>query len=151
MATQVYNEYKRALLAGEVDMDTADVRVALLMTNTTADTENDGVTRVNGFTTLDEFDGANYSRKALANELVRKDDANDRAEFDADDVIWTSLGVGTRDVEGVLVFLHNFDGVATPTDANHLPVAFLDFAANKTPDGSDFTLQWDTEGILQAT
>lgn len=146
MATHWYNEALRAIMAGELDLNAHDIRVALLMTNTTADTENDGKTTISGgtgFTTLDEFDGSGYVRKALANEAVNKDDANDRAEFDADDVTWTALGAGTRSIAGILVYRH------VTTDADSVPIAWLEFATPKTPDGSDLTVQWNAEGLLQ--
>lgn len=145
MATRVYNELKRAALAAYL-AGGADIRIALLMTNTTADTENDGKTTISGgtgFTTLDDFDGANYVRKALTTEAVNKDDGNDRAEFDADDVTWTALGAGTRSIQGILVYKH------VTNDADSVPIAWLEFSSVKTPDGSDFTVQWDAEGILQ--
>ena len=144
MATHVFNEAKRAILAGEIDLNAHDIRIALLMTNTTADTENDGIVNVDDFTTLDEFDGANYVRKALTTEAVNKDDANDRAEFDADDVTWTALGAGTRSIAGILVFKF------VTADTDNVPIAWLEFSSVKTPDGSDFTVQWNAEGILQA-
>lgn len=143
MASVVYNEFKRGSAAGEIDLNADDIRVALLMTNTTADTENDAKVNVDDFTTLDECDGANYVRKVLANEAVNKDDANDRAEFDADDVTWSALGVGTRATQGVLVYKHVTD------DTDSVIIAFVDFASDVTHDGTDFTIQWNTEGILQ--
>lgn len=143
MASLVYNEFKRANAAGEIDLNADDIRIALVMTNTTVDTENDGITTVSGFTTLDEMDGANYARAALANEAVNKDDGNDRAEFDADDVTFSLLGNGTREVQGALVYKH------VTNDADSIPIAFIEFATTQNPGGSDFTIQWDAEGILQ--
>ena len=143
MASQVYNEFKRASAAGEIDLNADDIRIALLMTNTTADTENDGKTFISDFTTLDEFDGSGYVRKALANEAVNLDDPNDRAEFDADDVTFTALGAGTRSVQGVLLYKEG------ASDAARRIIAWLEFATVKTPDGSDFTVAWNAQGILQ--
>lgn len=147
MASVVYNEFKRASAAGEIDLDTGgnDIRVALLMTNTTADTENDAKVYVGDFTTLDECDGANYVRKALANEAVNKDDTNDRAEFDADDVTWTALGNGTRAIQGALIYKHVTNDTDSPI------IAFVEFSATQNPGGSDFTVSWNAEGILQLT
>ncbi len=144
MASQIYNEFKRANAAGEIDLNADDIRFALLMTNTTADTENDGIINLNDFTTLDEH--ATAGRKALANEAVNKDDANDRAEFDADDVTWTALANGARAIAGALIYKH-VDG----TDANDLVIAWIEFASTQNPGGSDFTIQFNAEGILQLT
>lgn len=146
MASVIYNEFKRANAAGEIDLNADDIRIQLVMTNTTCDTENDAVVNIADFTTLDEMDGTNYVVKALANEAVNKDDTNDRAEFDADDVTYTALGNGTRAVQGALVYKH-VDG----TDANDLVIAFIEFSSTQNPGGSDFTISWDAEGILQLT
>lgn len=143
MASQFYNEAKRAIAAGEIDLNADDIRAALLMTNTTADTENDGITTISGFTTLDEHGTA--GRVALANEAVNKDDTNDRAEFDADDALWSSLANGARAIQGVLIYKH------VTNDTDSIPIAFIEFSATQNPGGSDFTVQWNAEGILQFT
>jgi hypothetical protein len=143
MASVIYNNFKAESAKANIDLDGDDIRLALLMSNTTFDTENDGKVYVDDFTTLDECDGANYVRKALANEAVNKDDGNDRAEFDADDVTWSALGVGTRQTVGVLVYKHVID------DTDSLVIAFIEFAAAVTHDGTDFVIEWNVEGILQ--
>lgn len=143
MASFLYNEFKRASAAGELDLNAHDIRVLLVMTNTTVDTQNDGINFVNGFTTLDEMDGTNYARKTLANEAVNKDDANDRAEFDADDVVWTGLGNGTRQIQGALLFRF------VTNDTDSVPIAFVEFLSTINPGGSDLTIQWNAEGVLQ--
>lgn len=143
MASQVFTEFLRGNAAGEIDLNDDDVRVKLVMSNTTVDTEDDGITTLSGFTTIDECDGANYVDKALANEAVNKDDANNRAEFDADDATWTSLGVGTRQSVGFLVYKY-VDGAG-----NDIPIGYVEFASPVTHNGGDFTIQWNAEGILQ--
>ena len=146
MASVIYTHFKAEVMKGNIDLDTGgdDIRVALVMTNTTCDTEED-VTLMNGFTTLDEMDGSGYSRQALANEVVNKDNTNNRGEFDADNTTFSSLGNGTRAVQGALIYKHVTD------DTDSIPICFVDFAADQNPGGSDFTIQWDAEGILQST
>ena len=145
MANFIYTFAKAALLNGDIDFAADDIRVLLVMTDTTVDTEKD-VDDIDEFTTLDEMDGANYVRKALANEAVTEDEANDRGEFDADDVTWSALGAGTRNVQAAVVFKHVTD------DTDSVPIAYIDtggfpFAAS----GADVTIQWNAEGIVQAT
>lgn len=141
MASFVYTRAKELLANGGLDLDSHDIRVALVMTNTTVDTEEDKLT-ISGFTTLDEMDGAAYVRKALANEVVNRDDVNNRAEFDADDVVWTALGNGARMIEGAVIYRH------VTNDADSIPIAFVDLT-NFNPGGNNLTLQWNAEGILQ--
>lgn len=134
-------------LQAAINFVSDDIRIAPLMTNTTADTERDAIDTNSDFTTPDEFDGANYSTGGLAldNQAVNIDDANDRAEVDADDETVTALGAGTRSIQGVLLmkFVTNFGA--------SIPLHWLEFSTNKTPDGSNFTFQFNAEGILQAT
>ena len=129
MANFMYTHAKAGIMSGAIDLDTDDIRVLMVMSNTTADTEEDSefleTNGGTGFTTLDEADGANYVRKELANEAVTADEANDRGEFDADDVTWTALGVGTRQI-----------------DSGGFP-----FWGN----GGNVTAQWNAEGIGQVT
>lgn len=141
MASVKYNEFKQkcaaAYLVGE------DIRVRLVMGNTTCDTENSAIAFLDDFTTIDVCDGANYVDKALANEAVNKDDANSRAEFDADNPTWTALEVGTRTTVGVLVYKF------VTNDADSVPISYIEFASAVTHDGTNFVIQWNAEGILQ--
>tara|TARA_R100000808_G_scaffold25092_1_gene61752 strand:- start:4861 stop:5286 length:426 start_codon:yes stop_codon:yes gene_type:complete len=118
-----------------------DVRAALVMTNTTADTEEE-TALMNAFTTLDETAGSGYVRKALANQAVAIDTTNDRIEFDFDDITWSSLGNGARDLQGMLLLKHVND------DTDSIPIAFIEFSANQSPGGSDFTVSIDAEGAI---
>lgn len=145
MASVVYNEFKRALAAGEIDLDSAGttIKARLVMSNTTCDTENDGKAHLADFTTLDTCDSSGYADGTLDAKAVNKDDANDRAEFDADDETWAALATCTRQIVGVLIYKF------VTNDSDSVPIAYLEFASPKTPDGSDFTVQWNAEGILQ--
>jgi hypothetical protein len=138
-----YAYYK--YLTKAVDLVNDDIRIVPCMTNTTVDTQRDSMTSVSAFTTLDEFDGSGYSTggQALDTQAVNVDDANDRAEFDADDEAAT-LGAGTRSIQGNLL-------ISWITNLNSsLPLHWIEYAANKTPDGSTFTVVFNAEGILQA-
>jgi len=149
MANFVYTPRKTDFLNGDLDLAAADVRVMLVMTNTTADTDEDAHDLAD-ISTLDEYDGANYGRQQIGSEAVNQDDANDRAEFDGGDIQFASLGVGTRQAQALLVYVH-VDGTA----ANDLPLAYIDetspsvfpFAGN----GGDIDVTWSNEGILQLT
>lgn len=145
MASVLYNSAKVGFGNGTLDWDTDDIRCALLMTNTTADTENDTITNLADFTTLDEYDGTGYSRQALASEAVNQDNANDRSEFDAADVSFTSLtGDATRDVQGALIYKH-VDGTA----ANDIAICFIDFASDIPSTATQIDIPWNAEGIIQ--
>ena len=143
----VYTPFKNDLGKATYNLQEAgiDARIILVMTNTTADTEQDSKF-VGDFVTLDECNGANYVRKALANQAMNEDDPNNRGEFDADDFTWTALGVGTRQNQGMVLYSHvGADGV-NPN------IAFIDSGGFPFDgNGGNVTVTWNVEGILQIT
>lgn len=152
MASVVYNKFKQRNAAGEIDLDLDPIYTILVMTNTTVDTQNDGISEVGDFTTLDEFDGSGYSsaaRQELDSIAVNLDDANDRAEFDADDEVYSSLGNGTRQIQGVVLYKDPDDNGAAADDASNPVICYIEFPATVNPGGGDLTITWDSEGILQ--
>lgn len=149
MASHFFNYAKQQLANGGIDLNSDPIYAILCMTNTTADTENDGISYVADLTTLDEADGSAYVRKELSSLAVNLDDANDRAEFDADDLTYTALGAGTRTVAGILIYKDADDDGASADDAANPVIAWIE--TTFTPDGSDVTVQWNAEGILQFT
>ena len=129
---------------GAINLVSNDIRAWPLMTNTTVDTLRDAVDTFSD-TTVDEFDGANYTAggMTLANKAVAVDDAVDRAEFTADDNTINSLGAGTRSIQGVAI------GKFNTNTAGSLPLHWCEFATPKTPDGSNFTFDYSaTDGLL---
>jgi hypothetical protein len=141
MAEQVLSEFKYRLGLAQINMETDDIRVALVMTNTTCGSENVGIATVSAYTTLDECNGANYVRKALQNKGARKA-ADGSVQYYADNVTWTALGAGTRSVAGVLVFKN------VTNDADSIPADYLPFPAPVVLDGNNFTITWAPEGYL---
>lgn len=144
MASAKFNIAKSRLMSALLDLDEAgdDMRAILVMTNTTADTEID-VDNTGSLTTLDEFDGSGTARKTLDNQAVATDDANDRAEFTSDALVWTTIGNGTRAIQGILV--HEF----ITNDAGSFPFFFSEFSGTITPGGSTLTVTPNAEGWYQ--
>lgn len=153
MASFIYTVSKTDIAEGVLDFREAgaDLRVILVMTDTTADTEEDTATITN-FSTLDEFDGADYTQSAAAasakidNQVAREDLTNNRNEFDGDDIVLGAQRVGTRLITGAVLlrFVTNF--------ASSVPVAYIDFSTtpgNFAANGSTITITWNTEGIIQ--
>ena len=143
MANFAYNEAKRALLQGEIDLVNDDIRVMFVMTDTTADLEDDANV-IADFTTLDEYDGSGYARQALTSKAVNEDSANNRAEFAATNSTFSNVAVGTRQVQAAILFKH------VTGDADSVPIAYIDTGGFPfTGNGSDVIKQWNAEGILQ--
>lgn len=144
MASLVYNNFLQKLLLAYL-VTSADIRVALVMTNTTADTERDGMNFMNSFTTLDECNATGYARVALASEASNVDDTNDRAEFDANDISFTGLsGNASRAYQGIVIYKH------VTNDTDSVPIAFIEFPSTIPATATQVDVTFNAEGILQA-
>jgi len=145
MASAVPNSALVRLINGGIDLDTDDIRARLCMNTTTCDTEIDAINDLADYSLIDVSDATGYADVALASEAVAADDANDRAEFDADNISFAGLsGDATRDYQGVLLYKY-VDG----TDANDLPLAFVDFTDDIPLTATQVDVPWDAEGIIQ--
>lgn len=145
MAQFWYTGAKLKLAKGDLDFDTADIRIKLVMTNTTADTDQDA-TSLSGITTIDEYNGSGYTEIDLASVAVAADNANDRAEIDyADGTFGSAVGAGSRNWQGLLIYCR-VDGTA----ANDFPVAFID-VTQANGNGGAVNVTINAEGLLQVT
>ena len=145
MASFVYNIAKFQLMNGDLDLNAPDdIRVILLEAASDEDKDdaNVGVVLARAGTT----ELATYTRGALAGETTTQDDANDRAEFDANDIVFTSV-VAQNAIVAYLVYKFITD------DAGSIPIMFVDNASGLPlpTNGSNITITWNAEGILQLT
>jgi hypothetical protein len=143
MASFVYNKAKTAILNGDIDFGGGDdIRVAMAMTNTTCDTEDD-TEFMDGFTTEDWMDGANYVRKNCSETVTENLPGNLAFFDDTTNHTWAALGAGTRQVAGFVIFKF------VTNDTDSIPIAWIDtggfpFAAN----GGDVTVTWNVAGVI---
>jgi hypothetical protein len=144
MATVTYRGLWDDVLAGNV-VAAPDLRVILVMSNTTIDTEADAQD-LTDFTTLDECDGVGYAQLDLANVAVAYDATNDRLDFDADDGDMDggggSIAVSSRQVTRVLIVRY-VDGT------NDIPWFSRDIGPY-TLAGGPFDFVWHADGIAYA-
>lgn len=130
---------------GNINLSTDDIRVTLVMTNTTCDTETD-VTLMNGFTTLGQCDSTGFARFTLTGETVSDDDGTDEARFDAIDATFSSVAADASfAIQGALVFKH------VTNDAASTPICFVEFASSITANGGNIVVTWDSTGIFKGT
>ena len=116
-----------------------DVRSILCMTNTNVLTQRAALT-VAGIS-LDEMDGANYVRIALASQSLTLNNAQNRTEFRATNLNWSNLGPGTRQMAGLLLYIHVTD------DTDSIPYQWIDDGFPFTANGQDFPITWAADGI----
>ena len=91
-------------------------------------------------------DGYTALGKILANQAVTQDDANDRADLDADDVTWTSLGALTPATPSDAIL---WDTAPTSPQADPL-ICYWELGSTAT-NGGDYKLEFGTNGILLLT
>ena len=144
MANFAYTNAKLKVAKGDLDFDIADIRIKIVMSNSTCATQED--VNLAGFTTIDEYNGSGYTEADLVLASVAADNANNRAEVDYNDISFgAAVGAGSRNWIGLLVY-NRVDG----TTANDYPVAWIDLTA-ANGNGGAVSLTINAEGLLQIT
>jgi hypothetical protein len=137
MANIIYNSAKAKLMDGSIDLDTDTIRVALVTSDYTPsqDDHEDYADITN------EVVGTGYTAEgaALANKAVTTDDTDNEGVFDADDVTWTSSTITAR---GAIVYKDS------GTAATSWFLCYYDFGSDQSSSSGDFTIAWNSEGIL---
>ncbi len=146
MADIIYKGGLLALRQGLLD-PTPDLRLDLVMSNTTCDTEEETLTLA-GFTDMDLFDGIGYVPIDGAGVIWTYDSATDEYRLDIDDDQWNippaTVAPGTRDAVGILVKLF-IDG----TDANDIPIGFTTSGGFPTnANNGDILLSVHPDGLF---
>ena len=130
----LYNEFKEELLLGNIDMDGHTFKMILVTGYTPNIDSHNALSDVSA----NEESGGGYTAggATLSNKAVTKDTANDRAKFDADDVTWTALNVGTP-------------SHAILYDDTHATDCLVAYWEVTTPtNGGNYTLQFGAGGVL---
>ena len=133
----LYNEFKEELFLGKIDMDGHTFKMILVTGYTPNIDSHNGYSDVSA----SEESGAGYTSTGvtLSNKAVTKDTTNDRAKFDADDVTWTGLNVGTP-------------SHAILYDDSHGSKCLVAYWEVTTPtNGGNYTLQFGANGIILLT
>lgn len=91
-----------------------------------------------------ELSGTGYSRQTLAGKTLVYDAANDRVEFDANDVTFTAINAGTA----AQATLHRDN----TTDATSPCLGNIDTGGFPVvTNGGDVIVQWNASGIILLT
>lgn len=130
-------------LTAAVNLSTDTLKVMALKSIYVADPDHKFVSSL----AASECDATGYAggfggagRKTLSGKTVTIDDINNRALFDANDpATWTSLG-GT--VDNTLRYVAVIKEITS--DAASRVICILDFGANKSTNGGDFTVTFPT-------
>ena len=137
MADVIYNNFKKLIMNGGIDLDTDTIKVALVTSSYTPDQDAhdffDDVTN--------EVSGTGYTAggASLANKAVTADNTDNEGVFDADDVTWSTSTITAR-----AAVVYKSTGTASPSAL----ICYIDFSTDKSSSAGTFTIQWNAEGIL---
>lgn len=137
MSDVIFNNFKKNIMNGGIDLDTDDIYVMLTTDGFTANA--DTMEFVNEVTS--EVTGTGYTAAgaALASKAVTCDTTDNEGVFDADDVTWASSTITAR-------YAVIYKKVTNTTESPL--ICCIDFAADKSSSNGDFKIAWNAEGIL---
>lgn len=140
MASICYNAWKKDILDAGINMGTADIRCALLIT-TTSTPDNPDHDFLNDVTADEASDGS-YARVACTGEATSVDNANDRAEWTCSNITFSTLSGGT--IVFAIIFEYNaVDSAAGLISAHDI--------TDTAPNGTDFVLEVGANGVIHIT
>jgi len=137
MANVVYNAFKKNIMNGSIDLDTDTIKVMLVTSSYTPNQDtHEFKSDVTG-----EVSGTGYTAggATLSNKSVTQDNTDDEGVFDADDVTWSNSTITAR---GAVLYK------STGNDATSPLICYFDFGENKSSSNGNFTIQWNSEGII---
>lgn len=138
MANVIYNSFKRDLMNGSIDLDTDTIKVMLVTSSYTPD--QDAHTKRSDIT--NEVSGTGYSAggASLANKVVSVDNTDNEGVFDADDLTWSSSTITARGA----VLYKSRGGLSSADEL----ICYFDFSTDQVSSSGNFTIQWNSEGII---
>ncbi len=159
MANLMYNTAKLRLwhgAAGVIDLLVDDIIVIALETDDDPDDpDEEFVAGVLGIGDAVEVTSTGYvggfggaDRISLTTPTITVDQANDRAEFDCDNVVWSAIDQAAAEVWTAILVARELT-----SDALSPVIGKIDTATGLplTPNGSDITLTIDAEGLFHVT
>ena len=137
MASVVYNNGKKYLMDGTLDLDTNTIKVALVTSSYTPNID----THANFSDITNEVSGTGYTAggATLTSVTVTVDTSNDRAAFDAADVTWSASTITAR---GAVVYK------STGTASTSSLLCYFDFGSDQISSSGNFTISWNAVGLL---
>lgn len=146
----VYNRFKFRSASGLTDWDSGDPRMLLLESTAAGayDPDLNSVADLLAVGSVAEMIATNYARVALTGESVTEDDTNNRANLDANDVVFTNLGVpaGT-DGSAVAAVVYDEGG---GTDATRWLISYHDAGFPVVTNGQPLTVATPSD-VLRLT
>jgi hypothetical protein len=141
MASKLYGNFLLKALNKEVDFDSDTIKVALLSSSYTPD--QDAHDYFNDVSTY-EVSGTGYTAggNTLASKTATYDSANNVIVLDAADTTWASSTITAR-------YAVIYD--STGTSSTSALIGYVDFGSDQSSTNGNFTITWDSTGIVRIT
>ena len=142
MASKLYGSFLIKALNKEVDWDTDTIKVALL---TSSYTPNQDTHDYFDDVSSTEVSGTGYTAggETLSSKSISYDGSTNIITLDAADVTWASSTITAR-------YAVVYD--ATPgTNATRPLIGYVDFGSDQSSSSGNFTITWDSTGIVRIT
>jgi len=136
----MYNRGK-ADLGTQWDWDSGAFKVMLVTTTYTYDADHNTRSQI-----TNEITNSGYSTggNVLSGMSVVQDDVNDQAEYDANDVTFTSLGAGDQPFAAIV-----YENVGTA--ATDRLICYNALTTPPAPDGNNYKIVWHADGVFKIT
>ena len=137
MASVVYNSLKKLLLDKSIDFTNDTIKIALVTSSYTPNIDTHDF--FNDIT--NEVSGTGYTAggATLASKATSVDTTDDEGVFDAADVTWSSSTITAR---GAVVYKDTGNAATSPL------MCYIDFGSDKVSSAGDFTIAFNSEGLL---
>jgi hypothetical protein len=141
MPSKLYGNFLLKALNKEVDFDTDTIKVALLSSSYTPD--QDAHDYLNDVSTY-EVSGTGYTAggNTLGSKTATYDSANNVVILDAADTTWSSSTITAR-------YAVVYD--STGTASTSALIGYVDFGSDQSSTNGNFTITWDSTGIVRIT
>jgi hypothetical protein len=135
----MYQKGLEQIVNGDIAWDTSSFKCMLVTSTYTYDPDHqDRADVTNEITNTGYTAGGN----AVTTSAAAVDDANDQIEADATDVTFSTVSAGDQP-HAAIVYLTT--GVA----ANDILISYNVLTTPPAPNGGDYVIQWDAEGVFK--
>jgi hypothetical protein len=141
MASKLYGNFLLKALNKEIDFDSDTIKVALVSSSYTPDQDaHDYWNDVSSY----EVTGTGYTAggATLASKTATYDSATNVIVLDAADTTWSSSTITAR-----YAVIYDSTGTASTSPL----IGYVDFGSDQSSTSGNFTITWDSTGIVRIT
>jgi hypothetical protein len=138
MADVVFDNFKKNIMNGNIDLDTNTIKVALVTSSyTPTQATHEFFNQV-----TNEVSGTGYTAGGATLASAAVSASEGKGVFDANDVTWANSTITAR---GAVIYKDTGASTTSPI------IAYIDFGSDKVSSGGDFKITWNASGILTLT